>query len=93
VAAELALLGPVWAAVPPSPELARLRADLKSVNETLWQVEDEVRVCERDGEFGARFVELARSVYRHNDARAALKREVNKLLKAPFHEQKIHPAY
>ena len=51
-------------AMPASPELARLTADLKSVNEALWEIEDEIRVCEANKDFDARFIELARSVYR-----------------------------
>jgi tetratricopeptide (TPR) repeat protein len=73
---------------PASPELDRLTSDLETVNETLWQIEDDVRICERDGDFGQRFIELARSVYRHNDQRAALKRQINELLRARFAEQK-----
>ena len=49
-----------------SEELTRLAAELKAVNEGLWEVEDALRRCERDGDFGPRFVELARSVYRRN---------------------------
>jgi hypothetical protein len=56
--------------VPGSAELARLAAELKAVNEVLWQIEDEIRLCERDEDFGPRFVALARSVYRTNDRRA-----------------------
>ena len=63
--------------VPDSAELARLTAELRSVNEALWQVEDDLRRCEREGHFGPQFIELARSVYRRNDERAALKRQIN----------------
>ncbi|HEX3729595.1 MAG TPA: hypothetical protein VHV47_07305, partial [Opitutaceae bacterium] len=61
----------------PSEELASLTAELRGVNEALWTIEDEIRGCERAGDFGAKFVELARSVYRNNDHRAALKRRIN----------------
>ena len=69
----------------PSPaggaeEIRRLAAELKAVNEVLWDAEDALRACEREGDFGPRFVELARSVYRKNDERAALERRVNELL-------------
>jgi tetratricopeptide (TPR) repeat protein len=80
-------------AVPPSDELARLEASLKRVNVTLWEVEDAIRACERDQDFGPRFVELARSVYRTNDSRSALKRQINELLGAPFGEQKAYTEY
>jgi hypothetical protein len=64
-----------------------------AVNERLWQVEDELRECERDEDFGTRFIELARSVYHQNDERAALKRRINALLGATSGEQKVYAAY
>ena len=45
--------------VPGSAELARLATELKAVNEARWQIEDEIRLCERDEDFGPRFVALA----------------------------------
>jgi hypothetical protein len=78
---------------PRSGELERLAAELKAVNEALWDIEDELRRCERAGDFGPGFVELARSVYRRNDERAALKRRINGVLGAPFGEQKAYTPY
>jgi hypothetical protein len=74
----------------PSAELTALRDELRSVNEALWTVEDELRLCEQNQEFGSRFVELARSVYRHNDRRAALKRQINELLGSRLIEEKSY---
>jgi hypothetical protein len=56
-------------------------------------VEDGLRLCERASDFGERFVGLARSVYRHNDRRAALKRQIDEELGSPWGEQKAYPAY
>jgi hypothetical protein len=81
------------AALPASDELARLTAELRAVNEALWDVEDALRDCERRGDFGPRFVELARSVYKTNDRRAALKRQVNDLLGAAIIEEKSYAEY
>ena len=47
------------------------------VNQQLWTIEDDIRECERQGEFGARCVELARAVYYRNDERAAIQRRIN----------------
>ena len=74
----------------PSEALTSLTADLRSVNEALWGIEDEVRGCERDGDFGPKFVELARSVYKNNDHRAALKRKINELLGSGIVEEKSY---
>jgi len=89
VRAELALLEKTLAdSITPAPASASLRAELKAVNSRLWEVEDEIRRCERASDFGERFIGLARSVYRENDARAALKAKINQLLNSPIAEQK-----
>lgn len=74
-------------------ELARLTAALKGVNAELWRIEDAIRDQERAKTFGAEFVALARSVYRTNDSRAALKREINDLLRSEIIEEKSYAAY
>jgi tetratricopeptide (TPR) repeat protein len=79
--------------LPNSAELARLTGALKAVNEALWQVEDDLRECERARDFGPRFIQLARSVYQHNDRRAALKRQINELLGSRLIEEKSYAAY
>lgn len=76
--------------LPASPELDRLEDDLKHVNEALWDIEDEIRRCEEAGEFGERFVRLARSVYKQNDRRTALKRRINALTGARIVEEKSY---
>lgn len=76
-----------------SLKLTGLREQLKSVNEALWDIEDALRVCEARQEFEDKFVELARSVYRHNDERAALKRQINDLLGASIIEEKSYTPY
>ena len=78
--------------IPDTEELRALTAALRAVNESLWRVEDEIRACERAGTFGPEFVELARSVYRENDRRAELKREINMLLGSAIVEEKSYAA-
>ena len=80
-------------AVEPSPLLGDVAARLKRVNEALWDIEDDIRDCERRQDFGPRFIELARSVYRSNDQRAAVKREVNELLGSKLIEEKSYTDY
>ncbi len=79
--------------LPASPSLTSLIAQLKSVNEQLWRIEDDIRQCERSGEFGEEFVQLARSVYQTNDRRSALKRAINELLGSELMEEKDYPRY
>lgn len=70
--------------------LVTLTADLKVVNETLWQVEDEIRELEAASRFDARFIELARAVYITNDRRAALKKEINLAVGSAIVEEKSY---
>jgi hypothetical protein len=94
VRAELDALEPARAAaVAGAPGVRELAAELKEVNRALWRIEDDIRGCERARDFGARFVELARSVYRTNDRRAALKRRINELLDATIVEEKSYAQY
>jgi hypothetical protein len=81
------------AAVQSSPALQELTAALKDINAALWRIEDEIRECERLGDFGTTFVALARAVYRTNDERAAIKRRINQLLDAEIVEEKSYAAY
>ena len=69
-------------------ELAPLEAELAAVNEKLWDVEDEIRRCEKAGDFGERFIALARAVYGANDRRAAIKREINRRCNSAIVEEK-----
>jgi hypothetical protein len=74
------------------PALAE-EASLEEVNEALWDVEDHLRRHEAAADFGADFVERARSVYKLNDRRAALKRAVNEALGSELVEQKDYVDY
>ena len=90
VARELTLLREIAAPVLPQPGLAPLLEGLRRVNAALWDIEDDIRAREAAGDFGPRFVELARSVYLTNDERSALKRQVNALLRSELVEEKYH---
>ncbi|MEP2827654.1 DUF6165 family protein [Parvibaculum sp.] len=76
-----------------SAEMRRLEGDLKSVNEALWVIEDDIRQCEADKDFGSKFVELARSVYKQNDKRAAIKKEINLLTGSAIVEEKSYTEF
>ena len=94
VRTELGILNETLAKdVPASDELTRLDGALQSVNEELWVIEDDIRDCERAGDFGPEFIRLARAVYVTNDKRAALKKEVNLLVGCHIVEEKSYAAY
>ena len=67
--------------------------DLKQINEKLWVIEDDIRECERQKDFGAKFIELARGVYFTNDERARLKKEINTAMGSALVEEKSYAAY
>lgn len=52
--------------------------DLQQVNQKLWYIEDDIRIKEKNNEFDNEFIELARNVYKNNDARFKIKSEINK---------------
>jgi hypothetical protein len=62
--------------------LEGLTAELRAVHEALWMIEERLRQCERAGDFGAEFVELARSAYEHRGRRSALRRRIDERLRA-----------
>jgi len=94
VRAELAKLTEIAAGAAAKGErLADLRAGLKRVNETLWEIEDAIRECEAKKDFGERFVALARSVYITNDERGRIKRDINVLLGSELFEEKQYTTY
>ena len=66
------------------------RAELEEVNEKLWEIEEAIRQQEAKQSFGAEFVVLARSVYRCNDERAALKRAINQRHDSTLIEEKSY---
>ena len=91
---ELALLNSVWhESVSDDAELQSMREELKSINESLWVIEDDIREEERNKRFGDRFIELARSVYVTNDQRSNVKKRVNLHLKSEIVEEKSYKDY
>jgi Family of unknown function (DUF6165) len=91
---ELKALQDVWAAASVSAaKVDDLWQELKLVNQRLWDIEDQIRDHEKNGEFGNRFVELARAVYFENDIRAAVKKKLNLRLGSVLVEEKSYADY
>ena len=70
--------------------LSDLATQLKTINEALWEIEDDIRACEAQKDFGQKFIDLARAVYITNDKRAAVKKEINLLTGAAIIEEKSY---
>ena len=91
---ELSALEKTWMAHPAGvKDIARLRAELKAVNERLWDIEDNIRLQDKAGDFGDAFVALARSVYLRNDERARIKKAINLALGSAYVEEKSYKDY
>jgi len=76
-----------------NPLIQKYYDELLSVNNKLWLIEDEIRVCEKNNDFGEKFTKLARSVYKTNDERFNLKNDVNELFNSNIREQKSYKEY
>ncbi len=91
---ELDLLNEVWQeSVTEDDDIRKMHQELKSINEALWDIEDDIRDEEREKRFEARFIELARSVYVTNDQRADVKKRINLHLKSDIVEEKSYQDY
>jgi hypothetical protein len=91
---ELDILRAAWKNSPFSQnDLTKELAQLKQVNETLWEIEDEIRDKERHKTFDEGFIELARSVYINNDERAAIKKAINLKVGSELVEEKSYASY
>tara|TARA_Y100000389_G_scaffold27816_1_gene23843 strand:- start:1471 stop:1857 length:387 start_codon:yes stop_codon:yes gene_type:complete len=66
---------------------------LYKINLTLWEIEDSIRVLEKNEDFGDKFIELARAVYKTNDQRFEIKNDINKLFNSEYVEEKSYEDY
>ena len=74
-------------------KLKSLFKKIKEVNQNLWDIEDKLRFCEKNKDFGKNFIELARGVYFNNDKRSKIKSEINKILMSNIKEVKEYVQY
>jgi hypothetical protein len=74
-------------------ETKKIAVRLKALNEELWDIEDRIRGKEAAGQFDPEFIELARAIYRRNDERGALKRQMSLLLTSELVEEKSYKHY
>ena len=74
-------------------EIKKLYNDLKQTNSKLWEIEDKLRIFEKEKKFDKEFIKLARGVYFNNDDRSKIKLKINKLLKSNIREVKQYVDY
>tara|TARA_A100000164_G_C21777905_1_gene709530 strand:+ start:111 stop:500 length:390 start_codon:yes stop_codon:yes gene_type:complete len=76
-----------------SEKLNELFQSLKKINEKLWVIEDDKRECEKNKDFGEKFVKLSRDVHFFNDDRAKIKFEINNITGSKIREIKEYTSY
>ena len=76
-----------------SDEISALYEDLKKTNEQLWEIEDKIRLCEKNSDFKDKFIQLARDVYFNNDKRYKIKSKINKISGSNIQEVKQYTQY
>ena len=76
--------------IPNQEKILQLIDDLREINSKLWDIEDGKRAAEKNNDFGEKFIELARNVYKFNDERAKIKLEINNILGSNIKEVKTH---
>jgi len=74
-------------------KLDNLFQSLKEINSKLWVIENEKRMCEKNSDFGEKFVKLSRNVHFLNDERAKIKLEINDQFKSKIKEVKQYTDY
>tara|TARA_B100000953_G_C17777018_1_gene344255 strand:+ start:180 stop:581 length:402 start_codon:yes stop_codon:yes gene_type:complete len=74
-------------------KIEKLFKEIKEVNTNLWDIEDKLRICEKNKDFGKNFTELARKVYLNNDKRSKIKLQINKILGSNIREIKQYVNY
>ena len=79
--------------IPQSKKLDDLINKIKEVNLSLWNIEDKIRICEKNKDFGKDFIELARAVYLTNDKRAKIKSKINEIVGSNIKEIKEYTNY
>ena len=74
-------------------KIEQLFKKIKKINTNLWDIEDKLRICEKNKDFGKNFTDLARGVYLNNDKRSKIKLEINKKLRSNIREIKQYVNY
>ena len=74
-------------------KIKKLFKEIKEVNLSLWDIENGIRTCEKNKDFGKKFTDLSRAVYLNNDKRSIVKKKINLLTKSHIVEEKLYKSY
>ena len=76
-----------------SEKIDILYNNLKETNKKLWEIENEIRLCEKNSDFKEKFIQVSRDIYFANDKRSKIKLEINKILGSNIKEVKQYTEY
>tara|TARA_B100000949_G_scaffold194441_1_gene179159 strand:- start:49 stop:438 length:390 start_codon:yes stop_codon:yes gene_type:complete len=76
-----------------SEKIDILYKNLKETNKKLWEIENKVRLCEKNSDFKEKFIQISRDIYFANDQRSKIKLEINKILGSNIKEVKQYTEY
>ena len=76
-----------------SEKIDILYKNLKETNKKLWEIENKVRLCEKNSDFKEKFIQISRDIYFANDLRSKIKLEINKILGSNIKEVKQYTEY
>ena len=76
--------------IPDEAVISNYKKELKNINLKLWDIENGKRLAEKNKDFGEKFIELSRQVYKSNDMRAKIKFKINEILESNIREVKSH---
>ena len=76
-----------------SEKIDVLYKNLKETNKKLWEIENKIRLCEKNSDFKEKFIQISRDIYFANDRRSKIKLEINKILGSNIKEVKQYTEY
>ena len=76
-----------------SEKIDVLYKNLKETNKKLWEIENKIRLCEKNSDFKEKFIQISRDIYFANDKRSKIKLEINKILGSNIKEVKQYTQY
>ena len=76
-----------------SEKIDILYKNLKETNKKLWEIENKIRLCEKNSDFKEKFIQISRDIYFANDRRSKIKLEINKILGSNIKEVKQYTEY
>ena len=90
---ELEILNKIFSKLDTTEDVLKAKKELYTINLEMWEIEDKIRLFEKEKKFDKDFIELARNVYKTNDNRSRIKKKLNLLLSSELIEEKEYISF